>query len=803
MDTPTQNPTPPPTSQPMSPPSGNGKKNLIIALAFILVIVLAAVGYVLMQNKKLMTGTQNNPGGSNTGTSGEMKASPSPVKPINAVAPPTVTFNKWTIAKKPATSPTEADIYSFRTAYTMDDLQNLAKKLDAAGSVKKDKDFVIAYTIRNNNKEVTLLTYNLKTGTMSYASSQGMALGAGATIEAKVYDFLKELNLFDDTLKATARYKRKSKPGLTYVEIHRDWQKVGMPILNSIGLLNLPENQSLSTLSLTTKITNQPADADIQNTTDGKDGLMRQTDYNTITVVVSDKDSKVTGIQSNVRQLAATPTRKTGLVTYDQAVEHLQSGMYDFLLTTPSGTGDMPWDKVYPNNKAIADNAIVTDSLLAYVEKPVLTDQKEMMPSYIFRGYAQLVSGYRVNFVATVPAVSTSMKMETTSKPQSKRGFSLIKEVYAQDNSDTTQKQGTFEVTPGAGGTSATSGNNPASSVDNPILQTTRDANGVCRPAVENLSPILLIGGLKYGWANWRVWQGKESTSKDGFWYYIPEPGTTTTDIQQNLDQIIALLQSPNPMASTPVPTATTAPNTDPSAESPNDDTTQKQGTFIITPEQATITQQNVTQDELTIRQQTKILRDLGVIADSCPVRLTGASPTLFVYGAEGTELTVQSKATLTYLDPVTDLSGAWNVVTHGSQLNVNGYERPYIYYEYKPVTFDRPDSGWNVNRSELDAVVKTVSSSLGLTKEEESRLAFELNHAATSLKGDQLFVGLIPQTVVDAKIPLQMSRKPANTYRYHFYVGAASASEALAPHLSTISRNGLTVVELGSYAAK
>ncbi|MEN9327670.1 MAG: hypothetical protein RI947_478 [Candidatus Parcubacteria bacterium] len=771
-----------------APPQGS-KKTLFVAVSFILVIILAVVAYVMVQNKKNMkvaTTDKNTTQTTDEDADGEKKI----LKTIQAAQPPDVDFDKWTFTKKMTDVPTTASVYEFKTEYTTEEMQALSKKLNASDNVKKDKNFIMAYNIKNDNKDVSLLTYNLQTGNLSYASSTGVALPTGATLDAKVTAFLEDLGLYDETLKTTAQYKKKSKPGLTYLEIHRDWVKAGFPILNSIGLLNLPENVSLTTLSLTTPLTNLPEDTDIYAATDKKDGYVRQTDFNTMTVVVSDRTGKIMGLQSNIRKLSSPSKKSVTLLSYDEAVTNLMDKKYDFILTSPSGTGDMSWDKIYPNNKALAAQAVVTDSVIAYIEKPALVNQKELMPYYIFRGYANLLSGYRVNFVASVPAVAP--------QTQSKNMFRLVKEVSAQE-SDTTQKQGTFETTPGAGNNNNNNNTNNTSSVDNPISQTDRNAAGVCAPSSDDLNPVLLVGGLKYGWANWRIWGGQKSTSKNGFWYYIPEPGTADAVIIESLDQVIALLQSPTAGNATAVPPQST-PDDSNGATSPSDDTTQKQGTFNVTPQATAMIAQDITAQELVIRQQNKILKDLGLISESCPVRLTGASPSIFVYGDEGQKVSVASGAQLTYADPVTTGHNTWNVTITADGLDVNGLTRPYIYYEYKPVAFTKPSHGWVVRKDQLPALATSVSQELGLTSDETTRALFELNHAASSVSHDLLYVGLVNTQELNARLPLTVSPTPNHTYRYHFFVAKAQNSDRTsAPHLSSVVRSGLTLIEIGS----
>lgn len=83
----------------------------------------------------------------------------------------------------------------------------------------------------------------------------------------------------------------------------------------------------------------------------------------------------------------------------------------------------------------------------------------------------------------------------------------------------------------------------------------------------------------------------------------------------------------------------------------------------------------------------------------NCPIQISGYSPTLFVYSSTTRSITISPNFSLTYADPLVKNS-TWNVdVNNGVNLNVNGVSRPYIYYEYQPVTFNKPKLGWTVKR--------------------------------------------------------------------------------------------------------
>lgn len=209
---------------------------------------------------------------------------------------------------------------------------------------------------------------------------------------------------------------------------------------------------------------------------------------------------------------------------------------------------------------------------------------------------------------------------------------------------------------------------------------------------------------------------------------------------------------------------------------------------------------QDITAQELQIRVQEKIVRDILHIAEDCPIRLTGSSPSVFVYGPEGMQVSVAQTAPKTYVDPAT-VNGSWDVTVHGSGLTVNGYERPYIYYEYSPVSFAKPQAGWVVNRSEMDSFVAGLAAKMKLNSAEAARLQYEAAHGLKAVKGESVFVGLIDQKELNTKLPLTFSKQPQAVDRIHFYLSAAAAGEhPAAPVVTPVVRAPYMVLELGSY---
>ena len=195
----------------------------------------------------------------------------------------------------------------------------------------------------------------------------------------------------------------------------------------------------------------------------------------------------------------------------------------------------------------------------------------------------------------------------------------------------------------------------------------------------------------------------------------------------------------------------------------------------------------------------------------NCPKRLTGSTPAIFVYAPEGTKLSIKSGANLTYSNPAHNPKNGWEIVArpNGVLFPITNYQSPitnfsYLYYEYEPISFNQPQAGWIIKKSELENLArKTIASQLDLTSLEEDRLVFELNHASFDIKSDVIFLGAIATENVTQKLPLEVAPKPDAIHRYHFYLTSASEKDLINPpspsYLSPISRSDFMILELGA----
>ncbi len=667
---------------------------------------------------------------------------PSAQDTIDTLQMPVTKFRSWTGFNQ-IPNPREAHIYKLKEEYSLNEVKSLARQLAAFDVVKDYKNHVMSYTLGKKGQAASLLLFNKSTGEFAYSATNGIILPQNKqSTPDKIYSFLKELGLYDPSLKITATYKKNTDPEITYYEIKRDWKTAGLPILNPIGLLNLDESESISKLQINATTNDPLENAEIYNTSDKTDGLERKTDFNTMTIAVTDIDESVVIIKSNIRALESTKTQNAALISYADAISKLKQNIDSFILTTPAGLGSViAWEKIYPQHLAEAETATVTDSSIAYLENSPGAEQKTLQPYYLFKGTAELNSQYKVNFIAAVSATNTTEKTKASINPFS---FTLIPQVHAQA---ATQKQKTFPliVTPFPTPTPL------------PHFST-------CVPAVDQLNPRYeqnasdpnLRSRVSFGWSPVAVIKGEIRLSRRGWWFYVPSQDTTEANLRDDINQVFIQIRAITNRRDFRKFNDGTPPN---------------------------------------------ILEDYRATGNACPIRVTGDSPTIFVYAPAGTKLNIAPSST-SYADPQL-INSRWQIETQANgSIQVNGNQRNYLYYEYIDTKFKRPNLGWNIKKSELSSFITNLSKQLFLYPTETNRLAFELNHAAEEITADTLFIGIIDSKELYEKLPLSLDHKPDSILRYFFYVGSKKG-KTTPPNLNPVERKDFMILEIGSYSEK
>lgn len=648
-------------------------------------------------------------------------------------SPPRLEVDSWKIdaSAAPRKSASTAAVYVLNPKYTKTDFNGLLFNFFTPTTSRETTKSFQAYSEASGS---SMLYMQKESGSFLYKSDVGIPLSStsGQADENRRIVAFAQNALRDDTLASFATYEKKSRPGVIYYELHRDWNRLGFPLFNLFGLLNL-SNTDLRTLTLAQPFSQSTPDDNIIKTSDNTDGLKRPSDFNTVTIGV--KDGRVVDVISNLRLLSTSGNTRTvanKLISYDTAVEKLKKNEYTRLYTSPAGEGVVDREKMYPQNKARLKEAVVTESTIAYLEELPGTKQSLLTPYYVFRGTAELSTGYRVSFVATVPAIADSVLGAYT----------------AQVNS--TQQQGTFEFQDPPLPTPTDA---PVAQITQRPLVTLPPTSEICRESPRGVSELYNTQiddttGMLFGQYDMKNENG-DLPDRAGWygpqWFVILK----SHDIEL-VDKIIDTAMSKLGLQSN-----------DSGALGNN-----------------------------RVRAYDGIINELESTPVTCPVRISGRSPSLFVYTEKPMNIQIDLPDTLTYADPRAT-GTVWNIQT----------PREYLYYEYAPVEFTKPAHGWTVQKSRLREFSDTIATRLALTQKESERLFFELTHAAHDIAAANLHIGLINAEEIGRHLPLTIVPPPTTIHRIHFHVSPASNNTGAPPVLRPLSRSGYTVIELGATA--
>ncbi|MBI4226341.1 hypothetical protein HY612_04475 [Candidatus Roizmanbacteria bacterium] len=320
---------------------------------------------------------------------------------------PNTAFSGYTLNAELPSLPESVKLSDLKTSFTTGEALDLATKIGFDNSIVDDGASMILVTDQSGDQQ-SLLTVSKTTGGFLVVSEIGYPSGvSGADITAAARSFLTKMGIMDDTLDAYATYKRESSPGVTFVEFHRNWEKLGLPILNPVGVLNLDQTERLADVRLGYIENAAPDDPDVIESSDGNAGKVRPNQFNTVTVGVLDENNNIMSVASNVKLFNRTQQKSSTqtLKTPEEALEELKSGKTSFSLVKPTGEGVVNLNTTFPNSQAVAENAVINEVVLTYLDEVGQKTQSTLYPHYLFRGTTTLASGYETQFVETVPAV--------------------------------------------------------------------------------------------------------------------------------------------------------------------------------------------------------------------------------------------------------------------------------------------------------------------------------------------------------------------------------------------------------------
>ncbi len=738
-------------------------KNKIFITSFLVILIVVSIIFYFLQ-------TQNSRKTTDT-------VQPTPVsqtdgEDINPKPIPQPQFANWEESKQlifaKALPKENSNRYVFKTNYRPEEISRIASFLQTNESYDKAGSL---HFYSQTTKNPSFLVFNSQNGNIRYASVNGIPLATDSnkdTTETSIYSFIKKVGIYDDSLRITSTYKNKNQPDITYYEIHRDWEVMGYPILNPIGILNLNEDTLLHELTYYAKSQQTIPDNSIINASDNKDQQARESDFNTVTIGINDKTNSVVTMNSNMRPLLLNSAYSSSqLIDRSEALNELQKNNYNFFISTPSGTGDVSMSKVYPNNEAVAKNAIITEEILVYLEKPPIMNQETLEPYYLFRGYTDLESGYRIEFYAAVSAIkgladkSISFRTPYPSVAGATTGYP----------EDPAQKQGTLEFPTGKPTVPPTA--TPFTSI------TTTPAAGSPEPSITeqiSITPFPTIATKKCrsgtslsGYYAAQQFEGYTFVRlrKDWpIWYLLFDDTDSYKKIVADMDSFLATVQK-----------------------------------FLQTYVTET---KDISATVNWVKNEINSFTDSGVFESGiCEMAITSNSPSLFLYSASHATYTISTSNEIQYSDPG-QVHNTWNVKTMGNSLLVNGVSRNFIYYEYKPVSFTHPSEGWIIKRNNINGFIEKISKSLQLLPAEKDRLEKEFDIALRSTQGTSFFIGILPEEEINAQIPMTISPPIQHVRRLHFYIKPViDIYQVEAPTLSPIHRSDEMVFEIGAIIAE
>lgn len=757
---------------------------------------------------------------------------------------PAVRFNTYENKAAVPTIPPTVKKFTFKTGFPDAEIQSFASKFNLKTVEPKEGVYKI-FSNLDDPQSRGLLAFNVQNGMWLFQSFGNHTLPAGGTtVNERVKQYLLSLGVIDATVDCSFYYEKKaSTVNEQHVECHRSWDQVGLPIFNTVGIINIAENRRLSELRLGVGEL-MPPDSSITNASDGTSGRSRPNEFNTLTVsLIGDR---ITSITSTIRPIQITDiVPSSELISPQEALAQLSAQKAQFSLTIPAGSGATSLNWVYPNNMANAQKAEITDFILTYLENPTDVPQKVMVPMYVVKGTALLSSGYSVRFHQVVPA----MRNGISSLPPKTMVAGASTQLLAQSGG---LRLGSFDPTL----TSPGAPNQPAPQISSPAAppQTSSECIPVANGDGSGVQEFtILVPGMgemqivrPIGMTN--TFYFKSSTFEVSSIGRVRDLMQVELASQQFEINFARALASNASLLSTSTPTTQDIYSAYSAINSPGLRTPCGTGTMLkapIAPE--CIDAQNPNRERMlnAINQATQTIKtsiqngslsaksqqsdifpspipsNMGFLylvpslqgenstisdaTDSNACYISGVSPLIYIYPPSIQTLSITLPEPLTYTDPVTN-DHTWTVQAHhDGALTVHGQNRTKLYYEYDPsrVQLTPSGGGYSIKREHTEYLIRSsVAKQLQLTDAETDDMVIEAKRVISSLDSPYITIHIADNESVDRGLPLTISSAPTHMYRIHLLIeGSSQISPLPTPRIDPIQREGLTIVEIGARA--
>lgn len=769
-DTPIVTPlTPPSVNEPpkQSVPTRSKRKLFIITGVFLLLglVITAGLLYAIFSKPKAMV------------TQKETAKEKTEVKEVKTYPK----FN-FTYGASPALANPKSELpsYILKSSFSESELASFGAKFGFPGVEKNENGFA-HYSDFKNPKSRGFLVFDTRTGTFEFTNLSLENKIQNTDIKKGAEEFLGNIGLTDTLTDCSITYKSTVLPDVTYVECHRSWEALGVPLLNLPGVMNIPENKSLSTLKLGYNDTpiESPTIIDVST---GQNGVNRPNDFNTATFAVT-KDGTILSLTSNLRWIESSS--QSALITPDAAFTAFTQNRADQTVAVPAGNGNFEWNKVFPTGGVSGKNAQINDYQLIYIESEPGQTQKTYTPTYLIRGNIMLNTGYRVNFVQTIPATYKS-----TANIQIAQGVPRNNLQLQTFTTKATPTSTTPLITAAKTLTPTPSPKPFDCSIDENL------GEGVGSIIYGNR---LIKFTVKINGAN--VTMATIENAPNTF--FINEKVTTVTEVSRYRSEMFRLIGQqfawnykngvlPNSPSFDGLPTGYGPTDQAKIAVQGAYDSYIKSAAMVENPNLP------------TINSVTALSMHPSYVNNPC--YLTGLSPTIFIYSENPTVFTV-SPSNVVYSDPLLH-RGTWTITANKTGvLTFENFTKNFLYYEFNPnITFERQNEGFVVRKSELEYLFKKLAAKMKLNDKETTRLEFELNHALASSNPAKQYIkaSLVPTGELNAKLPLAVSPQPQHINRYHFLLERLDSNiEMNEPTIKTVIRGNSTLVEIGASGIK
>jgi len=723
------------------------RKKIFIVL--IVIILLAISVYFLFFYKSVDDNTSNVFESSNPE---EIVSSSSIAKTLNYFENTPETQFRYTLSEKSATKINNIKVSENIPIYVLDPdfgSDGLSKVLSSLGYEKKNQteagDGTVIEAVSHSGESAIGSVSDTGYFKIIFSGQEISVTENDASLVAK--KFLSDASLFDQEFFVSATYKDKSiGENVTFVEFHR---QTDLAIYNLVGILN--DDNELNNLNYSNPGLNIE-NLNIYSASDGRNGLARANDFNTITVAVSGKSVEYV-------DYATTPVKAKNNVlkkyykTPQKAFSELATDENIFALVLPEANDTT---KTLTATTLLSSQARVDDVSLAYLDNLPTTPQNYRQPVYIFKGSAILDSNEKVKFVAAVPALKISKTESLASRVM--KGLSVsadnistsktteqnLKESELDTIGDTSslddgQNVGIGAFTPNVENTTTTATETPSSklyhcSFDNiiPLLKL-KDTDG----------EEIVIGPIKNHPYKYTVFAARKS-------------GEIKTSSEILIQKITAL------------------------------------------------------GDQYRPGYPPDLVGDYGVdnLSNQCKY-VSGVSPMIYLYPEKTTSLSVGFTDSLVAGLPVVlpnfSENTTWNLIakTNG-KISIKNTNYDYLYYKFSGIKFSKPKTGYIVkNTNVLNFIKEDFSTKLGLNAKETIDLVEDASKALKDVnkKSSYYQISLVERNEIDQLLPQTISPKPDQWVRNIIYIKALETPvEIDEPIINSVERAGFTVIENGVF---